>query len=147
MNLSQTAFAFGCQFSAVAVSTSRCCRNRSVTRFLNCVVAVTTIQLQLSSVKFVTERNRLFWLVPNVNDRWMDRRKQTRCQVATDCDSAYGCQQSELVNPSREMKLLHSNHQVRPVRSLVKCRSWMKNGGTDRTKIGTPETEILSIHR
>ena len=85
----------------------------------NCVVAVTTIQFQLAVVQLVTKRNRLFGLVSNIDDRWMDGREQTGRQVATYGDRCSAQDKRKLVNPSREMKLLHSIHQNRTTSARI----------------------------
>ncbi len=103
-----------------------------MSRALNCVVAVATIQLQLASMELVTERHRLLRLMSDIDNRRMDRCEQTRRQVTTDRDRRKRREQCKLVNPSREMKLLHSIHHA-------KCRNtWqnkdMKSGQIERLR-------------
>jgi hypothetical protein len=77
---------------------------------LDRVVAVATIKLELTRVQFVAERNRLFGLMANINDVRVDCGKQASRQVSTHCCSDQDEQNRKFVNPSRKMKLLHSNH-------------------------------------
>ena len=75
--------------------------------FVDGVVAVATIKLQLTGMQLVTERHRLLGLMTDVNHFRVNRRKQTRRQVTTDRQGTYGHQHRELVYPSWKMKLLH----------------------------------------
>lgn len=81
MNDSQVTFAASGSVTTMTVATGCGCRNRSVSGSLNCVVTVTAIKFQLAGMKLVTKRDRLLWLMSNVDDCWMDCSKQTRCQV------------------------------------------------------------------
>ena len=92
-------------------------------------MAVTTIHFQLTCVKLVAKRDRLLGLMPNVNDLWIDRRKQTRRQVTAHNHSRQRGQYRELVNPAREMKLLHSIHHARRSASGNKQNSINKQTG------------------
>lgn len=52
-------------------------RNRRMTCFLDRVMTVSTIQFQLTGMKFVRKRDRLLRSVPNIDDARMDRSEQT----------------------------------------------------------------------
>lgn len=113
----------GCRsVSTVAVATRCCRRHRSVTGFLNRVVTIAAVHLQLARVQFVTKRNGLFRLVTNVHDRRMDRREQARGQITTDRQSGDGGQSSKFVNPSGKVELLHREspefrgYEIRPLK-------------------------------
>ena len=95
--------------SISTVAIAACCgrRDSRMAGFLDRVVAVTTVHLQLASVQFVTERNWLLRLMAYVNDRRMDRREQTGRQVTTDCQRSDGRQSGKFINPSGKVELLH----------------------------------------
>ena len=92
--------------------------------FLNGVVAVSTVKLQLSGVQLVTERDGLFWFVANVNNRRMNPGKQTGCQITGNTCSAENQQDRKFVDPSWKMELLHNVHPS-AVASLSAC--WFKS--------------------
>ena len=112
MHNAQVTLALGRSVSTVTVSTCRRGWNRRMSGALDRVVAITTVQLQLACVKLMTERDRLFGLVTNVDDRWVDCSEQTSREVATNRDRSQCCEQREFVNPSWEMKLLHLIHHA-----------------------------------
>ncbi len=110
---SKITLAFGCSTATMTISASRSWRNRSMPRPFHCVMAVTAIHFELPSMKLVAKWHRLFWLMADVDNFWTDGREQTRCQISPDDDSRCRSKESKLVNPIREMKLLHSNHHAR----------------------------------
>lgn len=94
----------------MTVSASRRRRNRSVTRFLNRVVAIATVKLKLTRVQLVAERDWLFWFVSNIDYRRMNPGKQTGCQITGNTCPAENQQDREFVDPCWKMKLLHNVH-------------------------------------
>ena len=72
----------------------------------NGIVAIATIHFHLASVQFVTERDRLFWLMVDVNNIRMDCSEQTGRQIATHCQPNQYDQDGKFVNPRWKMKLL-----------------------------------------
>ena len=83
MNNAQIPLAASGAVAAMTVAACRCRRDRGVRCFFDRVMTITTIKFQLTRVQLVTERNRLFRLVANVNDRWMDRSEKTGRQVTS----------------------------------------------------------------
>lgn len=72
------------------------------------VMAIPTIQFQLTGVQFVTERNGLFRLVADVYHAWMYSSEQTGCQISGNACPTKDHHHSELVNPGWKIKLLHN---------------------------------------
>ena len=89
-----------------------------MTGFLNRVVAVATVKLQLSGVQFVAERDWLFGFVSNVDNGRMNPGKKTGCQITGKTCSAENQQDSKFVDPCWKMELLHNVHPstVRKIR-------------------------------
>ena len=106
MNNTQGGTLFG-PIATVAVSTSRSRWNGRMTCLLNRVVTVATVQFELASMELVAKWNGLLWFVPHIDDRRMDRSKQTRCQISTYQQCSANQTENKLVDPVREKKVLH----------------------------------------
>ena len=103
--------------STVTITAGRGRWNRRVARSLDRVVAITAVQFQLAGVDLVTERHWLLGLMPDIDDRGVDRGEQTGREITAHGQSDQNDQDRKLVNPSWKMKLLHSIlPDLKPVR-------------------------------
>ncbi len=78
--------------------------------FLNSVMTVAAVQLQLPCVQLVTERHRLLGFMPNIDNRRMDSGEQAGCQITGNTCSSKNQHDGEFVDPRGEMELLHNVH-------------------------------------
>ena len=91
----------------------------------------------------MTKRDRLFGLMTNIDDRWMDRSKQAGRQIASDCYSSRHQKESEFVYPCREMKLLHQ-FTIAPSKDALK-KIWSKFVASRRAYIAPRMLSYRSI--
>lgn len=97
------------RLGTVAVDAGLSRWNRGMRRFVNRVVTVTAVHLQLASVQRVAKGNGLLWSVAGVQSNRTGRAEEQHAGVSPAACNQHAEQSQELIGPPWEQESLHGH--------------------------------------